>query len=235
MQDARVISNSLTDWCAAQVNLMADTQAQLSLTYARMRTIFATTTTAAPTPVVPSWSVAEWGTGSSSYPTISKTATGIYTATALPLAQTPGTWLNTTFQLETVVFNWARCSFDGPAPYTVMPPMVMHAGTNVLTVYVPTSDPGGVQAITSAATNGGLVKLGMSSTGSFTTGDNVMIQGAVTTGGLVVNGPWTVTVTDGSHLTLQSSTWTGSWSSGGTIVKLSDLGGGVPLLVEGGS
>ncbi|MEK9647409.1 MAG: hypothetical protein VW547_17870, partial [Alphaproteobacteria bacterium] len=69
----------------------------------------------------------------------------------------------------------------------------------------------GPPSITGVADNGvGLVRLGVSDSASLTTGKVIQIYGAETTGGLVLNGTWTVTNIDGTHVDLQASTFVGA-------------------------
>jgi len=85
------------------------------------------------------------------------------------------------------------------------------------------------RAVTGAVNNGsGLIRLTVSTTG-LTTGDNVVVDGVVgtITG---INFPWFVTVIDATHLDLQASTFSGAYTSGGTIttpcLRLKSVSGG---------
>lgn len=86
------------------------------------------------------------------------------------------------------------------------------ANTDILEGHVATLV--GPPSISAAANNGsGLVRLTVSSTSGITTGNQIQIYEAVTSGGLSLLGTWTVTVIDIDSLDLQSSTWTGSFTS----------------------
>lgn len=74
----------------------------------------------------------------------------------------------------------------------------------------------GALVITGAADNGsGLIRITVASTASLTTGD-VKTLSAV--GGVPnANGTWPITVIDGTHFDLDSSTFAGSYTSGGVV------------------
>ena len=70
--------------------------------------------------------------------------------------------------------------------------------------------------VTGAANNGsGLVRLTMASTATLYTGQKVTVAsvGGVT----AATGTWTITVVDSTHIDLQSSTFSGTYTSGGTV------------------
>jgi Pectate lyase superfamily protein len=75
--------------------------------------------------------------------------------------------------------------------------------------------------VTGAANNGsGLIRLTISpNTFKFITGDQVKVSNISGTGGLpaAANGTWIITVIDSTHLDLQRSSFTGSYSSGGFV------------------
>lgn len=73
-------------------------------------------------------------------------------------------------------------------------------------------------SVTGAANNGsGAVRLAVSSTSSFASGDTAYVTGV---GGTTeANGIWTVDVMDGTHLDLRASTFTHAWTSGGTAYR----------------
>lgn len=72
-------------------------------------------------------------------------------------------------------------------------------------------------AISAAANNGsGLIRLTVSSTAGWTTGNAVYVRQV--TGTTEANGYWTITVIDGTHIDLQSSTFTNAYVSGGNVV-----------------
>lgn len=71
-------------------------------------------------------------------------------------------------------------------------------------------------AISGAADNGsGLIRLTVTSTASFTTGDVRRVSGVA--GTTEANGTWTITVVSGTTLDLQGSTFTNAYVSGGTV------------------
>lgn len=82
---------------------------------------------------------------------------------------------------------------------------------------------GAAVTITGAANNGsGLIRLTASAHG-YTTGQRVLIYGVV--GTTEANGLWTITNISSSTFDLQSSTFTNTWTSGGTA----QLGNGVQI------
>lgn len=70
------------------------------------------------------------------------------------------------------------------------------------------------QTVSGAADNGsGLIRLTVASTASWTTG---MVAVVSSVGGVTAaNGSWTITVVDATHVDLQSSTFSGTYTSGG--------------------
>lgn len=78
-------------------------------------------------------------------------------------------------------------------------------------------------AVSGAADNGsGLIRLTVSSTSGWTTGD---IKDVASVGGTTeANGTWTITVVDGTHIDLQGSTFANTYTSGGYVAgSLDDL------------
>ena len=70
--------------------------------------------------------------------------------------------------------------------------------------------------ITGAANNGsGLVRLTVTSTATFATGQVKKVAGVV--GTTEANGSWTITIVDATHIDLQGSTFANNYISGGTI------------------
>src|SRR5271157_937493 len=61
---------------------------------------------------------------------------------------------------------------------------------------------------------GGLFEIQTNVAHGLTTGQGITIQGAV---GSPINGAWTVTFVDATHFTLQSSVFSGIWTSGGIL------------------
>lgn len=75
--------------------------------------------------------------------------------------------------------------------------------------------------ISGAANNGsGLVRITTSTTHGLQTADVISIVSVVGTGGLTAaaNGTWTVTAVDSTHFDLQSSTFAGTYTSGGEVL-----------------
>lgn len=85
--------------------------------------------------------------------------------------------------------------------------------TNTASLTIPPSTLFGT-AITNAVTAGGLIKLTFSAAHGRTTGDAVWISDV--TGTTEANGPWYCTVVDATHITLDGSTFTNAYVSGGT-------------------
>lgn len=72
----------------------------------------------------------------------------------------------------------------------------------------------GPPTVTAAGDNGGgLVRLTLSDATALTTGTQIQLYDSVTTGGLVLDGVWTVTNISPTQVDLQGSTWTGSFNS----------------------
>jgi hypothetical protein len=75
-------------------------------------------------------------------------------------------------------------------------------------------------AVTGAANNGsGLIRLTVSSTTGFTTGDVHTVSSIA--GTTEANGVWTITVIDSTHIDLVASTFSNTYTSGGLISKFS--------------
>lgn len=72
-------------------------------------------------------------------------------------------------------------------------------------------------AISGAVTNGGLCKITVPSTATYTLNQIVAVYGV--SGATGCNGTWKVTVTDSTHLTLQGTTFGGAYTSGGTVTN----------------
>jgi len=76
-----------------------------------------------------------------------------------------------------------------------------------------------VRTITSAVSQSGLIKIGTSASHLFATNDYVYIAGV---GGTTeANGAWTITVIDATHFTLNGSSFTHAYTSGGTATDRS--------------
>lgn len=77
-------------------------------------------------------------------------------------------------------------------------------------------------AISGAVTNGGLCKITVASgTSTYSANEIVSVYGVG--GATGCNGTWKVTVTDSTHLTLQGTTFGGSYTSGGTVTNGSQI------------
>jgi hypothetical protein len=72
-------------------------------------------------------------------------------------------------------------------------------------------------AITNAVSNGGLCEIAVFSTATYSANEIVAVYGVA--GATGCNGTWKVTVTDGTHLTLQNTTFGGAYTSGGTVTN----------------
>ncbi len=72
-------------------------------------------------------------------------------------------------------------------------------------------------SITGAVSNGGLCEIALSSTATYSANEIVSVYNIG--GATGCNGTWKVTVTDGTHLTLQGTTFGGSYTSGGTVTN----------------
>ena len=76
--------------------------------------------------------------------------------------------------------------------------------------------PGYSVAVTGTADNGsGLIRVTVSSTSGWSTGDIRRVSGI--SGTTEANGTWTITVVDGTHIDLQGSTFVNAYVSGGTV------------------
>lgn len=94
------------------------------------------------------------------------------------------------------------------------------------------------QAITGTASNGGLIKLTVASTAGYLTGAQVFVQnvnGTVEANTVEPSNGWTVTVTDGTHLTLQGSTFTNAFiaSPNATALRVGGTGLQVDITAVG--
>jgi len=131
--------------------------------------------------------------------------------------------LVTCIQLGTGSLDWlvtdTRC--DGCTKIVTNAATTSAAGRNVIKGWYPAQS-NGVSAvpIIGAEDNGsGLVRITISSTSNFVSGQVVLVQGV---GGVAAaNGVWPVIVVDGAHLDLISSAFAGSFSdSAGTVSQL---------------
>lgn len=76
-----------------------------------------------------------------------------------------------------------------------------------------------IKTINAVTSSGGLIKIGTSTSHLFATGDIVTIIGV--TGTTEANGTWAISVVDATHFTLNGSTFTHSYVSGGTVTDWS--------------
>lgn len=76
-------------------------------------------------------------------------------------------------------------------------------------------------AVTGAVSNGGLCEITVPSTATYTANQVVSVYSVG--GATGCNGTWKVTVTDITHLTLQSTTFGGAYTSGGTVTNGSSI------------
>jgi hypothetical protein len=110
--------------------------------------------------------------------------------------------------------RWTRIAMAGQYLATLAKPGITEEGLDLLTP--------GAQAVTGAANNGsGAIRLTVSSTASFATGQAKTVTQV--TGTTEANGTWTITVIDATHLDLQGSTFSHAYVSGGVIGGNADL------------
>jgi hypothetical protein len=104
--DATPVDDPESEMAADEVNLLLETTSQGSYTSPATIGTFVTTSTAAPVNVDAAnvSHSSHWGNGSSTKPTVAKTATGLYTLTF------PATWANGLDVVESVSL------FTGPTP-----------------------------------------------------------------------------------------------------------------------
>ena len=76
-------------------------------------------------------------------------------------------------------------------------------------------------SITGAISNGGLCEITVASTATYSANEIVSVYNV--SGATGCNGTWEVSVTDGTHLTLQNTTFGGTYTSGGTVTNGSIL------------
>lgn len=105
-----------------------------------------------------------------------------------------------------VLKRWAPVTIDAEMITTLAKPGVTLEGLATI----------GAINVTGAANNGsGLVRLAVTSTSGWATGD---IKTVASVGGTTeANGTWTVTVIDGTHIDLQGSTYANAYTSGGYV------------------
>jgi hypothetical protein len=105
--DEKPVRNPQTEQSAAYGNKSLEDLAQLSRTTIKAIVQFPTTASAAPVAVTATAGQCHNGTGSGSYPTISKTGTGVYVVTY------PSTWTNALSVVENVSFTFGDASVMG--------------------------------------------------------------------------------------------------------------------------
>lgn len=71
--------------------------------------------------------------------------------------------------------------------------------------------------VAAAINSGGLIKVTTGAAHVRKTGDTVVIANAVTSGGMVLNGSWTITFVDATNFTLDGSSFVGAYTGSGTI------------------
>lgn len=81
----------------------------------------------------------------------------------------------------------------------------------------------GAISVTGSASNGGLIRLAVTSTSQWTTGQKVFVDAV--TGTIEANGEWTITVIDGTHIDLQGSAYVNAWVSGGAVLRYINVQG----------
>jgi len=104
-------------------------------------------------------------------------------------------------------------------------------GTNQL----PGTDPNAVtyRTVSNATNNGsGLIRLTINTTNGMITNQRVVIQEV---GGVPANGNWAITVIDASNIDLQSSTFSGTYTSGGYVINNPSLPYGFAQVPRTGS
>lgn len=104
-------------------------------------------------------------------------------------------------------------------------------GTNQL----PGTDPNAVtyRTVSNATNNGsGLIRLTINTTNGMITNQRVVIQEV---GGVPANGNWAITVIDVSNIDLQSSTFSGTYTSGGYVINNPSLPYGFAQVPRTGS
>jgi hypothetical protein len=104
-------------------------------------------------------------------------------------------------------------------------------GTNQL----PGTDPNAVtyRTVSNATNNGsGLIRLTINTTNGMITNQRVVIQEV---GGVPANGNWAITVVDASNIDLQSSVFSGTYTSGGYVINNPSLPYGFAQVPRTGS
>ncbi|MBS0244090.1 MAG: hypothetical protein JSS20_18115, partial [Proteobacteria bacterium] len=126
---------------------------------------------------------------------------------------------STTYADKGLVYNWLLNRW---APWSINTEFLASAVRPGLTLEGLDAIAPGAQSVTGAADNGsGLIRLTVDSTSGWTTGNSKTVSsvGGVT----AANGTWTITVVDGTHIDLQGSAFSGSYTSGGLVGGSIDL------------
>lgn len=114
--DTEAVNNPQAQQAANQANRQAEDTAQLTRTSERAKLLFQTTAAAAPVAVsAMAGTTTVWGSGSALYPTIQKTATGVYVATYAATFQDSlvGTTADSVSETETTNFRYAMGAVHG--------------------------------------------------------------------------------------------------------------------------
>lgn len=113
---------------------------------------------------------------------------------------------NRALAFNTALNRWAPLELEGEYLFTAGKPGITLEGLGTI----------GAISVTGAADNGsGLVRLTVSSTTGWATGDIKDVSNV--TGTTEANGTWTITVVDGTHIDLQGSTYANAYVSGGYV------------------
>ena len=112
-----------------------------------------------------------------------------------------------------LAYNWLVQRW---APFTVAAEYIASVARPGLTLEALDALAPGAITISGAANNGsGLVRLTVSSTSGWSTGNTKTVSGV--TGTTEANGTWTITVIDGTHIDLQGSAFASAYVSGGVV------------------
>lgn len=116
-----------------------------------------------------------------------------------------GTTFNRALAYDFVLDRWAPLEIDGEFIASFARPGLTLESLDTI----------GNVAVSGTANSGGLVRLTVSSTSGWSTGD---IKVVASVGGTTeANGTWTITVVDGTKITLQGSTYANAYTSGGYV------------------
>jgi hypothetical protein len=124
-----------------------------------------------------------------------------------------GSGFNKALAYDHILDRWSPLEFEGEFIASLAKPGITLEGLGLI----------GSTTISGAANNGsGLIRLTVTSTTGWTTGD---IKDVASVGGVTnANGTWTITVIDATHIDLQGSTFAGVYTSGGYVAgSIDDL------------